>query len=309
MRVRLLTKPDCPDCDSVRDLLSKLAPIYGVNIQEIDTSADTDQGTFGPVEAGVQLPIVQVVDVPVGRLVHPITEPELKAYLSMAQDVMSASWQQRSVTVHRETALDRIAHYMGKHWLRLALIGLGIFVTLPWLAPIFASLGWWGLANPIYTAYAIQCHQLPEREAHIFGYEVCQCWRCNALYGGMFLFGLVYLSARDRAMPGLKWLKKPLPIWSFALLLIPIIIDGLSHTFDLREPGFTTASSTFGSFLVGDQMFSLNWTLRIITGLAAALGSIWFAFPRMQRALDDAEALRLMYRKAAVGRAQVGANS
>jgi uncharacterized membrane protein len=286
-------------------MLSRLSVTYGVVVQEVENAADT----LTPVEAGVQLPIVQVVDVPVGRLLHPITEPELKAYLSMAQDVMSASWKDRSVTVRRETALDRMAHYMGQHWLRLALIGLGIFVTLPWLAPIFAALGWWGLANPIYTAYAIQCHQLPEREAHIFGYEVCQCWRCNALYGGMFLFGLVYMSARDRGLPWLKWLKKPLPIWTFALLLIPILVDGLSHTFAVREPGFTTAASTFGSFLVGDQMFSLNWTLRIITGLAAALAAIWFSFPRMQRALEDAEALRLMYRQSAIARRQAGASS
>jgi len=298
--VRLLTQPNCPDCDNVRSMLSKVALTYGVDIEEVDASAG--ESALGPVEANIQLPVVQVVDVPVGRLVHPISEPELKAYLSMAQDVMSSAWQHRSVTVHHESVLDRVARFVGKHWLRLGLIGLGIFVTLPWLAPIFAALGWWALADPIYTAYAIQCHQLPEREAHIFGYEVCQCWRCNALYGGMFLFGLVYLAARDRGVPGLKWLKKPLPIWSFALFLIPIIIDGLSHTFALREPGFTTDPATFGSFLLGDQIFSLNWTLRIITGLMAALGSIWFAFPRMQRALEDAEALRVMYRNAALAR-------
>lgn len=45
--------------------------------------------------------------------------------------------------------------YIARHWLGLVNIALGIFVGLPWLAPVFAALGWWGLANPIYSAYAV----------------------------------------------------------------------------------------------------------------------------------------------------------
>jgi len=219
----------------------------------------------------------------------------------MAQEATGSSVLRHEGMVYRESVFDRMARFMGRHWLQITLIGLGIFVILPWLAPIFAALGWWALADPIYTAYAIQCHQLPEREAHIFGYEVCQCWRCNALYGGMFLFGLLYMGARDGLLPRFAWLKKPIPIWAFVLFLLPILIDGLSHTFSLREPSLSTAP-TFDSFLVGSQMFSLNWILRIVTGMIAGLGAVWFSFPRMQKAMDDAEALRLLYMSQ--GRAQ-----
>lgn len=54
-----------------------------------------------------------------------------------------------------DSRLDRIARFIGRRWLRLFLIAVGIFVGLPWLAPIFAALGWWNLADPIYTAYAV----------------------------------------------------------------------------------------------------------------------------------------------------------
>jgi uncharacterized membrane protein len=169
---------------------------------------------------------------------------------------------------------------------------LGIFVGLPWLAPIFAALGWWNLANPIYTAYAFQCHQLPEREAHLFGYEVASCMRCNALYGGMVLFGVLYALARDRHIPSLRWLRNPLPVWAFILMLLPILIDGVSHMLGLRD---ITGEGYFGDFWLGSQVGSLNFWLRIITGLLAGLAAVWFAAPRMDRSVQESESLRTIY--------------
>jgi len=64
------------------------------------------------------------------------------------------------------------------------------------------------------------------------------------------------------------------------------------------------AKPEFGSFFVGSQVFSLNWWLRIITGSLAGLGAVWFAFPRMARAVEQSEALRLLYKQAAASRYQ-----
>jgi hypothetical protein len=52
---------------------------------------------------------------------------------------------------------------------------------------------------------------------------------------------------------------------------------------------------TFGAFFVGSQAFSFNWFLRITTGLLAALGIVWFAFPRIDRAMVESEALWQSY--------------
>ncbi len=300
MRVTLYTEPNCPECDEVRLLLNQLAGKHDLAVTEVSAGPD-----------GVHPPVVQVEDVRVGRLVSPITEPELHAYLHVAEVavkdgafpyVPAAPGSGSILSVYQETTLDRVARFLGRNWLKFMAVGLGIFSILPWLAPIFAALGWWGVADPIYTVYAIQCHQLPEREAHIFGYEVCQCWRCNALYGGMFIFSLVFMGTRNKDLALFKWMKKPLPAWVFILFLVPMAIDGFTHMFGLREPSDPGVPAVFGSFLIGSQMFSLNWILRIVTGLLAAVASIWFSLPRMQRAMDEAEALRTMYLRSSVMR-------
>jgi len=47
--------------------------------------------------------------------------------------------------------------------------GLGLFIGLPWLAPVFMKLGWTSLGNAIYLLYALECHQLPQRTYFVFG--------------------------------------------------------------------------------------------------------------------------------------------
>lgn len=303
MHLTLYTKADCTECESVRHTLQRLEARYALSITEV-SPADPRFEALGP-DAENRLPILQADDLGIGRLVNPITEPEIISYLERASSVTAAriaspaAAQTAGLTtlppeLFRENALERAARWIGTRWVRLATIGLGIFVILPWLAPLFAAAGWWALADPIYTIYAFQCHQLPERSAHICGYEVGQCWRCNALYGGTFIFALLYGRARSTNSKRLQWLTKPLSPWLYVLLLLPIAIDGLTHMFGLRDLTDPSIPATFGSFLVGSQEFSLNWILRIVTGLIAAVGTVAFGFPRMQKAMDDAEAWRAM---------------
>ena len=54
----------------------------------------------------------------------------------------------------RELAWERAVSYVGRRWLGFVSGALWVFVGLAWLAPVFAGIGWWGLADPIYTAYA-----------------------------------------------------------------------------------------------------------------------------------------------------------
>jgi uncharacterized membrane protein/glutaredoxin len=294
MQVTVYTKPGCHLCDEALHLMDKMTPRYGLELTEV--SILDDMATYE--EYKHIIPVVQVTDVRVGRLVAPITEAEMYAYFDMARGVMQGGRGVAGKTLPvRETALDRMAKWVGKHWLRLVCVAMGIFVGIPWLAPLFASLGWWDLANPIYTAYALTCHQLPERAGNVFGYQVAFCYRNTALYGGVVLFGLFYNLARGRAGGGgpLPFLNRQLPWWGFVLLLLPMLVDGVTHMLGLREGFDWTMDASFGSFYIGSQPFSLNWWLRVSTGLLASLGAVWFAFPRMQRAVDDAEQIRLIY--------------
>ncbi|HST06095.1 MAG TPA: DUF2085 domain-containing protein [Chloroflexia bacterium] len=304
MQLTLYTRPDCEECNFVRDVLHALTDRYALTLLEV-TPGDARFEELEPGASG-KLPIIQADGLGIGRLVSPIAQPEIVSYLERASSVTASRiagpakatpGSDLSVLppeLFRENVLERMARWIGTRWVRIATIGLGIFVILPWLAPLFAAAGWWALADPIYTIYAFQCHQLPERSAHICGYEVGQCWRCNALYGGTFIFALIYGRARRTNSPRLQWLTKPLSPWLYVLLLLPIAIDGLTHMFGWRDTFDPNAPAMFGSFLVGSQVFSLNWILRIVTGLIAGIATVAFGFPRMQKAMDDAEAWRTM---------------
>ncbi len=124
------------------------------------------------------------------------------------------------------------------------------------------------------------------------------CWRNTAIYGGMFLFGLLYALARERKAPWLRWLLKPIPFWGFLLFLLPMALDGLTHTLGLRDMSENVNMDMWYSLLLtpsGSQLFSLNWSLRIVTGLMAALGVMWFSLGRLDRATQESEAMWRSY--------------
>jgi uncharacterized membrane protein len=274
-------------------MLERATERFRLSVREVDIDGDPGLAS----EYGEKVPVVVAGGGYFGRLVAPIDEPELLRYLAMVEEKEAKAAE--VVVGPPDFWLDRAVSFVGRRWLAFVNWGLGIFVGLPWLAAIFASLGIWSLADPIYTLYMIQCHQLPERAPTVFGYEVAQCIRCSALYGGMLLWGLVFGLARDRKLPRLGWILKPLPWYLFLLFLVPILVDGILHMSGVRAPGDFNAEVGFGQFEVGAQAFGLNWWLRVATGLIAGLGAVWFAYPRMARSVRDSEELRQAYRVAA----------
>jgi len=183
--------------------------------------------------------------------------------------------------------LDKLIFQLAKHWLFLANLTWGFYVGLPILAPILMLTGHPWLGNIIYTAYKVACHQIPWRSFFIggsqivytyeelstlvgpalpqryigdvaIGYKVALCQRDVATYGTILLAGLVFGLVRRRV--------KPLPIWAFALSLVPMGIDGLTQLFGLRES---------------------NWQLRMITGALFGLASIWLAYPYLEEGMRD----------------------
>jgi uncharacterized membrane protein len=224
---------------------------------------------------------------------------------------------------------NRAVYWLVRHWIAGFAILAALYAGLPWLAPVLMQLGWTAPGELIYAFYSTQCHQLPQRSYFLFGpqamysLEQIQAWvgptanplilrqfignaevgwkvawsdRMVAMYTGVFLFGLLYWPLRRRALAG------PLSWWGFGLLVLPMIVDGLTHmisdTAGLGQ-GFRdnnawlaalTGNTLPATFYAGDALGSFNGWMRLITGALFALGVVWLAFPHLERMMGDAAA-------------------
>lgn len=154
-----------------------------------------------------------------------------------------------------------INRWFAAHWLATFNIGWGIFVTLPWLAPIFMALNLTLPGRVVYFIYNFFCHQLPERSWFLFGpqisytqAQIAAAWgrpldsignelirrhfigtpelgwkvawsdRMVAMYTSIFLFGLLYALLRARGVR-----LRGMPFWLFGLFILPLALDGTTH--------------------------------------------------------------------------------
>lgn len=58
---------------------------------------------------------------------------------------------------------------MARNWLKIALVVLGIYVTLPFVAPTLMHLGAEGPAKVLYRVYSPFCHQFAFRSFFLYG--------------------------------------------------------------------------------------------------------------------------------------------
>jgi uncharacterized membrane protein len=206
--------------------------------------------------------------------------------------------------------------WISQHWFEIFLIVYGVWVWLPFLAPVFMNFGWIGAGNVTYFIYSLFCHQLPERSFFFFGEktmyslsEIQAAWqdtvnpmvlrkfigneamgwkvawsdRMISFYTSVWFFAAAWWPLRRKV--------KPLSWWAFALLLLPMIIDGSTHAVsDLAGIGqgfrdinqwlaVLTNNSLPATFYAGDALGSFNSLARWITGLFAGLSIVWLAFP------------------------------
>lgn len=195
-----------------------------------------------------------------------------------------------------------------RHWFLVALLFVGLYAGLPWLAPAFMRIGWTNPARTIYTFYSTQCHQMAQRSYFVFGpkimyspaelqaagvtlqplalraflgtpdlgWKVAWSDRMAAMYTGLFAFMIVARLLRHRL--------RPLPAWAFVVLLLPLALDGTTHLLsDLAGFGFgfrdtnlwlaTLTGSRLGSgFYAGDAWGSFNSWMRLLSGVLFGLG-------------------------------------
>jgi len=203
-----------------------------------------------------------------------------------------------------------IFEWISHHWFEIFLIVYGLWVWLPFLAPVFMNLGWSNAGKAIYFIYSFFCHQLPERSLFFFGEktmyslnEIQAVWqntlnpltlrkfignpemgwkvawsdRMISFYTSAWLFALLWHPFRRKVNP-LSW-------WRFALLLLPMILDGGTHT--IRDNNLWLATLTNNifppSFYAGDALGSLNSWMRLLSGLLAGLAIVWLALPYVFR--------------------------
>jgi uncharacterized membrane protein len=167
---------------------------------------------------------------------------------------------------------QKLAGFLSRRWFWIFVVLYGLFVGIPFLAPVFMRLRWDFLAKAIYNIYSLLCHQLPERSIFLFGPkamyslgEIQAAWqstldplvlrqfignsamgwkvawsdRMVSMYTGVLFFALLWWPLRKRL--------QPLPWWGLFVLLLPMAVDGTSHLIsDLWGSSRGSASKTCG---------------------------------------------------------------
>jgi uncharacterized membrane protein len=182
--------------------------------------------------------------------------------------------------------IDRLILALSRHWLLVASLVLGVWVLLPWLAPVLMAAGLEKGARLIYALYSVQCHQLPQRSYFLFGprlmyplADITAVWpytdhlqlrqfigtpemghklawsdRMVSFYTPLFIGALLFALARWRSRTQHPWQTLPLRWWLLALA--PMFVDGVTHmisdaidpVFGFRESNAWLAWLTGGAF-------------------------------------------------------------
>jgi uncharacterized membrane protein len=206
------------------------------------------------------------------------------------------------------TLANRFVFWLSRHWLAVFNTLAFLYVGLPVLAPILVQLGADGAGLLIYKVYSPLCHQLPQRSWFLFGqkwayrlpeliertaavsgpwdanyigdatlgYKMAFCQRDFAIYGAIFLSGLVYgllHHTLDRNV-------RPLPWWAYlGLGILPMGLDGgfqlLSYGLPLLFPN------------IAIQPYETTPLMRIITGTLFGWATVWLAYPYVQETMDE----------------------
>lgn len=207
---------------------------------------------------------------------------------------------------------------LASHWFEIFAVVFGLWVLLPWMAPLLMHVGLSLPGRIIYGVYSLFCHQLPERSFFLFGpqtmyplsaiqaawqdtlspmvlrgfignaamgWKVAWSDRMVSLYTSIWLAALIWWPLRRKV--------KPLPWWAFGLLMLPLVLDGVTHAisdFSGLGQGFRDTNVWLVNLTgavspmayAGDMLGSINSWARLITGALGGLGIAWFVFPHLE---------------------------
>ncbi len=209
--------------------------------------------------------------------------------------------------------------WLARHWFCAFGLVFGLWVWLPFSAPVFMNAGWDTAGRVVYFIYSFFCHQLPERSFFLFGpslmypvsalqaaganaanmltlrqfvgnsgmgWKIAWSDRMISFYTSIWVFAMLWHAL---------WRKgKALPWWALVLLMLPMVLDGGSHMVsDLYGIGqgfrdtnawlaVLTARTFALNFYAGDAVGSFNSSMRLLTGVLAGFGLARFAFPHVE---------------------------
>jgi uncharacterized membrane protein len=223
-------------------------------------------------------------------------------------------------------ALVRGVLWLFERWDILILVAIFVFWFLPFLAPIFMHLGWEFPARLIYTIYSTECHLMAQRSFFLFGkqpmynivelpvaitgdsttdmlalrafvgnselgWKVAQCNRSTFMYGAALISGIILSRMMRR-----RHYVRPLRISIGVLLMMPLVIDGMSHVMSEISGGLVegfryrnewlqnlTSHALPTWFYIGDTLGSFNFLVRFISAILFGVAFAWIAFPYMAR--------------------------
>ena len=183
--------------------------------------------------------------------------------------------------------LTLFMRWFSAHWLLMANLAVGLYISLPLLAPVLVHAGHERLGNLVYLMFRPLCHQLPERSFFLYGgkcvysyeelgqltgglvpdrflgsegigFKTAVCQRCLAIYPVMLIGGLLF-----------AWLRKRLrflPLKAFAIMVFPLAVDGLGQLFGL---------------------WTSTWWSRLLTGGLFGLSCVWLGYPYLERGMRE----------------------
>ncbi len=320
LQLILYTRQGCHLCEQVKKDLADLQEKYPHHVTEIDIE--------GNVEIYKQYALeIPVLEIGPYTLKAPIRKEDLQVSLAAAQDrnrqlecVNSFSKTKKSERMRVWGIADEIVYWIARHYLAAINLIVLIYVSLPFLAPIFMKANLLPPARLIYNLYGVVCHQLAYRSFFLFGEQLVYPREIAGLkefrsysqatglpevnsaegillarqfVGNEQVGYKVALCQRDVAIYfGILFFGvlfvffrnlKSIPWFMWILVgLVPIGLDGISQI--ISQPPFNLLpireSTPF---------------LRIVTGFSFGFFTAWFGFPSVEESM--AETRKILYAK------------
>jgi uncharacterized membrane protein len=201
-------------------------------------------------------------DQPSSRFAHGAmgSQPESRTREEMEYILSGIGPRRRAFNHALISGAEFAGGWLRRHWLALVNTALLTYIGLAILTPIGFAVGLNGPASAIFHVYRFFCDELPSHSFFIFGYQICLCERCLAIYSSMLLSGLALVFLRKRPyLPSISW-------WMWVVAMIPMALDGGTQLFGLRES---------------------NVGLRLLTGAIFGVGTAIFTLPQIEKASRD----------------------
>lgn len=189
--------------------------------------------------------------------------------------------------------LNLFALSIARNWIRIALVFLGVYVSLPWIAPTLMRLGLEGPAQVIYTLYRPMCHQFAFRTFFLYGEQPVYPLADVITATGGDLRPLEYYVGRSRipSEMGANLLPQPpfdvkvLPY--YAGIVIPPDIASTANLSRLAAGNFAEfqirSAQYVGNPQMGYKMTICERDIAIYTALF--IGGVIYSVPRVRRRL------------------------